>query len=562
LIRLIARWASSLALGLLIAGPLAAVTACALVDRGPEGEVRASLFPLALAALDPFVWTCTRQSATAAALATLLAMGAGVFLGRLIGERGFRLRRPTFALLAATAAFPPVVLAMGATLILGAEGADAWSGMLERLGPWGRRLPVDPGWLVWLASAAIPGAAASTLAYATALDRLDPSWRDAARLAGGVGTRAWRRLAWPLLRPAMARVAAFVFATTLVDPGPPLILGLRRTFGYQIVVAAFEARPFPRMAGLALIAILACAGVRAILRAWSGPARLTSSRPATRDDAPARPPASWARLATLGLILTVGGVLVAAPLVGLAREAGPGISASGTRESDPELARVLFRSVALGCAVAALSAVAGRALGRLEAGAGPAASGRFRKLARLVAPAPLVAGVVILSFGSLLRLGVERFGSRSPAAAAGSIAWWEGEAGAFAATALAVWLATAAAGLDGRRHPRGAGAASARDAAILFGAGRRRARRLARGGGGWRGWRGFAATAAAASANVAPAVLFAASTRGATLGPGLLLAFERPGGGAAVAASLALAAAVAGVASAALDPHERTGRGG
>ena len=55
-------------------------------------------------------------------------------------------------------------------------------------------------------------------------------------------------MTWPLIRPAAARAAAIVFPMALLEPGVPLILGLRRTLAFQIVEAAGRPDPFPRLA--------------------------------------------------------------------------------------------------------------------------------------------------------------------------------------------------------------------------------------------------------------------------------------------------------------------------
>ncbi|WP_165247804.1 hypothetical protein [Paludisphaera soli] len=562
MIRLVARWSSSIALGLLVVGPPAAIAACALVDLGPDGELRATLFPVAIAALDPFVWTCLRQSATTAGLASLTAVVVGVVVGRLIGDRAFRLRPAALALLTAIASMPPVALAIGAATFLAGDAAGAWSGLVGRSGPLARFCPADPNWLVWFGAATLPGAAAGVLAYAAALDRLDPSWRDAARMAGGGGTRVWRRLAWPLIRPAMARVAGLVFAITLADPGPPLILGLRRTLGFQVVSVGLGPSPFPRVAVLGLLALLVCAAVRGGLRLWAGPTRLDDAPRRGRDEASARVPASWPRLFALATILGLASGLAVAPLaglVGMLGDAGGEATGPGTltaRLVDPTTTRMLGRSLVLGLGVAALVGISARAIGRLEAGAGAAAAGRFRRLARLAAPPPLVAGVAILAFGLLIRHGAGQVDARTSLAATSLLELPGGDCGMLFAPILGVWLATIWARLDGRRPPRGGGSASARDAALLAGAGRNKARRLARDANAGRRWRAAAAVAAAAAVNVAPAVLLASSPQVATVGAGLLLSHERPDGGAAVAAALALLATAACAASAFLDPRE------
>ena len=50
------------AVGLLTVLPALALAVAVLVDRGPDGELRVSFFPIALLAFDPFAWTCARNS--------------------------------------------------------------------------------------------------------------------------------------------------------------------------------------------------------------------------------------------------------------------------------------------------------------------------------------------------------------------------------------------------------------------------------------------------------------------------------------------------------------------
>ena len=90
------------------------------------------------------------------------------------------------------------------------------------------------------------------LVTSSAVERLERSWEDAARLTGVGSLRAWRALFWPLVRPSSARAAALVFVFALVEPGAPLVLGLRRTLAFQIVEAAGRPDPFPVRGGLGL----------------------------------------------------------------------------------------------------------------------------------------------------------------------------------------------------------------------------------------------------------------------------------------------------------------------
>jgi iron(III) transport system permease protein len=333
------------------------------------------------------------------------------------------------------------------------------------------------------------------------------------------------------------------FALTLADPGPPLLLGLRRTLGYQMVLGATGDAPFPALASLGLIAILTAAAWRAGLRLWSGRDRATAG---DRDDRP-RPPASWRRAVATTIIAAGFAAFVLAALVGLGMVSrGSGTVGSGGATlvgmaADPTTARILVRSVALGLGVAVLAAVSGRAVARLEASAGPAAAGRFRRLAKASAPPPLAAGIVILALGRLLALA-SAAGWTGPSQAAAILS---GDRAPLVAATLAAWLAVASARIG--RGPLGPAESDVApgprlDAAALAGARRGPARRLARGASFGDGWRDLVVTLATAAVGVAPAVLILSSASVATVGPGVLLYRDRPDSGAAVAATLGLVA--------------------
>ena len=238
-----------------------------------------------------------------------------------------------------------------------------------------------------------------------AVDRLPPSSRDAARLSGVHGVRAWRRLTWPLLRPAMARAAGLAFAASLVDPGPPLLLGLRRSLGFQLVAGVRDA-PFTRVTAIALISVLTCVLARFALFLWSGSDRRIRAAGPDRSEFRPTPAPSRVRTALGGLALGLGLVPLLGTAVGLAALFAPGDFQGTVRPlvADPTIVGVLSRSVVLGIGVVLLTAVSDRLLGWLEAGAGAAATNRRRRLVRAVAPPPLAAGVVVLAFLQILKL--------------------------------------------------------------------------------------------------------------------------------------------------------------
>ena len=225
--------------------------------RGAIGGGGLSIFPLGLTAFDPFTWTCVRNSLIFAVVNTLTAVLVGTGLGWMVAlwpSWGKAIPRATVGTLLAAI---PVFLGMGLVGLLGSPRAWPWPFLPAATGAEQASLESWRGigiWIVWAWTTLPAAIALVALATASAIDRLEPSWDDAARLMGIRPFQAWRNLCWPLVRPSVARAAAQVFASTLCEPGAPLIFGLRRTIAFQLVESATRANPFPRVAIWALIA--------------------------------------------------------------------------------------------------------------------------------------------------------------------------------------------------------------------------------------------------------------------------------------------------------------------
>jgi ABC-type Fe3+ transport system permease subunit len=240
-----------------VLAPMAALLPAAMLDRGPSGEIRPTAFPLALTALDPYVWECVANSLEMAAAVTVVSGLLGVWFAKGVIRTQFWGRRMLVALGAGLVAVPPAFAALGLRWVVGQGVTDRW----PNLSSW-------VGWGIWFwveAGLAIPLVA---LTAASALAKVEPSWGDAARLAGTGRGRAWRSLIWPTVRPEVARTLGLVFTLTLVEPGAPIVLGLRRTVGFQIVEAALDRNQLGRAAVLALGATIFAGLVRMTLRRW------------------------------------------------------------------------------------------------------------------------------------------------------------------------------------------------------------------------------------------------------------------------------------------------------
>lgn len=550
LIRWLASWTSAIVLGLIVVAPLAALVASAALDRGPDGAIRASVFPTAITLLDPFVGTAIRNSLLMATSVTLASLLVGVSFGRLMGGWRFPLRGLAVVVLTVAAATPPAILALGLSILIDGPGERAWRGWFDRVGGGYPLVPLDWGWFGWFWAAVAQGGALASLAFLSAHARLNPAWRDAAKLAGGSRNRVWWRLNWPLLRPALARPLGFIFAATLADPGAPLVLGLRRTLGYQVVVSALGPEPFPRIAVLGLVILLLAAVVRLALFAWSGADRLGRTK-TTAQGSDARPAPAASIRRTLGAWLLTAGwlILLLAPILAIASALGRGESPSSSRFFeevrqliDSETVALLIRSAVLGIAVMILAVVSRRLVRGLEAAAGVASTDRFERFARLGASAPILSGVVVLCLPGLLAMLADALGGRF--GPLNRLAEWSRADGAsFSLLVVGVWMAMAPVWLASR--DRQGGTISADDprfaAATLADAGRGRARRLALGALRPARRRSAAALAIFAATNIAPAIVFSTSIQDATVGSALLFLNERPGDGLAAASALALA---------------------
>ncbi len=561
-------------LGFLTVVPVVALVLTVLLDRGPAGEVRGSLFPMALLALDPFVWTCARNSVIFAVVVTATALVAGVGLGWLMARLRFWGRPAPRASAASLLAASPVLLALGLVGIWGAPHPWPWPISARGAGDEGVSLEAWRGvplWLFWIWSTLPAAVAMVMLSIAPAVERIEPAWEDASRLAGAGRFRTWRSLIWPLIRPVAARAAALIFPLALVEPGAALILGLRRTLAFQIVETLRRPDPFPRIAVLSVMAGLMALAGRLLLRGWGGPPILGRSAigSAAGSDRPLARRTGMPMVLASTLALAGAAVLGWLPVLGLFRlllypRPSPGAPDDVATRSFTELIRQVFEppmpqlaanSLFLGLAVASGIVILARLVRPIRRARSSRTVGS-KLVQRLALMPPLLQGVGILALPWLAGL---------VSSSLRTIHRFEGLADRLADLARELspernpWILLVSAvgltiGLRFLQSWQWAAASeedelrSGLDAALLAGVSPVRARIVA----SWRPARGigrFLLATCFAATCLTPALLFTPWMDGRTIAPGIVILADGPEDARLQAAALALIALAANVAA-------------
>ncbi len=524
--------------GLLVAlvVPALAPWASAVLDRGPRGSARLSPLPAALAAFDPFVWQCARNSAAVAGVVAAGSIVLGVGLGVLAGRGRFWGRPILSGLALAPLAAGSLLIAPGVEVLMG--GGRSWDWLAAR-SALGYSCEDLARWaaLAWVGLAT--GVPLVILATSSALARLDPAWAEAARAVGASRARIWRDVTWPIIRPEVARAAAAVFALALVEPAGPQALGLRRTLAVQILDAARRLDDPTRAATLAVLAILIAAVGRSLIARWAGPTG-PGPRPEPHPAHDYQPPtgrrAAWATVPILAAwaLFAVGPAVVT---LSRAFEGAGALSAGGWAVAtlgwlaDPEARgwaanAATTSGLAVGVDLAVLAAFAGW---------GPRGPGRSFGLALRVLGAvpPLALGVGALAIPWLLVALAGEAG-----ADAGVARWLRALAlelspgrspGLLLVVALAAgrlpMLAAAAELARSRARP------VLEEAALVLGLPARRARRA--GDGRWLGivpGRPVVLALVLAATNLAPALVLTPYSERRTLAPAAFLLDLEAGG--------------------------------
>ena len=214
------------------------------LDLGPLGEV------FGRSRLAGVAWFTVWQAALSTLLTLLVALPATAAFSRF----DFPGRRLLRAALTVPFVLPTVVVASAFLALLGPRG------------PFG----VDLRRTVWaiLAAHVFYNVAVVVRTVGTSWERLDPRLEDAARALGASRWQAFRRVTWPLIRPAVVSASSIVFLFTFTSFGVILILGgfENATLEVEIWRQATAIIDLPVAAALALLQLV---GVTAILMLYA-----------------------------------------------------------------------------------------------------------------------------------------------------------------------------------------------------------------------------------------------------------------------------------------------------
>lgn len=552
--------------GLVLLAPLVALLPAAVLDIGPEPESRTrfSMFPLALTALDPLIWTSLWNSVAVAVIVAVVSLVIGVALGGVVARFTFWGRPLLSSLITAPAVVAPALFALGIFGLFdpfGMRSIGSLHDSMSRAETFSAR--IWP-WLVWVWAALIQGVALVALTTGSAYGGVQPSGQDAARLAGARPSWIWWTLTWPTLRPPVISSVYLVFMINVADPAAPLVLGLRRTLGFQMIATTLGPDPFPRLAAIALIVLVTTLVGQALVWWRGGSIYDARVSPGVDPKSHARQTliAAWPRTTVSILILSCWSLLAWVPVGGLMR-----ISLTGTTYLDNvnaparlgvvdllrrlttyPIPRLFAHSAILGLGVVALLCLLSWQPSRGPFGT---LARTWRSVVAFVAGLvpPLVTGVGVLALGRTAMLSSRFFATSLEWTGAGL--WMERIAMAFDPLLLpgillffGTCLAVLPRRLATRLEP------PARDDASVGQVDQLRIAGAGRGSAVWHVWRraggiplptmvlwgSLLATA------ITPALVLAPTLQSRPVGPGIVVLIDQPDDSRAQAAALALAA--------------------
>lgn len=236
----------------------------------------------------------------------------------------------------------------------------------------------------------------------TLWSRIDPHLEEAAAALGATPARVFRRVTFPLLKPAIAAAASIVFLFTFTSFGVVLILGgfQYATLEVEIFRQAVDLFDLPLAAALAIVQLV---GVSAALYAYSRYQEKTSATWALRSEVNRPTPigrARWLVRASVGLTLGT----LAIPLSVLVARSLDGSSYRRLLSDNPVVGQPIdsvWNSLAFALAAAVISTV----IGVMAAAVITGRTGRISSWFDLTLMLPLGTSAVTIGFGFLVALG-------------------------------------------------------------------------------------------------------------------------------------------------------------
>lgn len=218
--------------------------------------------------LQPRNYVAVWNSLWVSVIATVLATVIGVVSAFLVQRTDLPAKNLFRLLLILPFAIPPLFAAMGWVQLAGPVGllSQAWKAAFGTVTvPWNI---YSPGGIIFVL--AVTNYPLVFITVSGALQRMDPSLEEAARISGVGAGRIMRDITLPLVRPAILGGALLAFVSSIDNFGIPAVLGLRANF-YVLTTRIYEALVVPNMPLatamsmlLVLVAVIAMFGFRAV----------------------------------------------------------------------------------------------------------------------------------------------------------------------------------------------------------------------------------------------------------------------------------------------------------
>ncbi|PKN78458.1 MAG: hypothetical protein CVU47_12220, partial [Chloroflexi bacterium HGW-Chloroflexi-9] len=275
---------ATLALLLVVPGSLAIIGVLTLSAFAPTGEwydTWRAVDPDALTRVKAAVMMTTQTLRNVAATeayreralvsgalglgAAFLAVAFGLPVSALASRRSFRGMAVLRTLLLLPLIAPPIALALGLRRLVGPGGSIGLEAGLAAA-------------ITLIAIHAVQGVALATWLCGGAWARVNAEAMEAAQVLGARPWRAWRTVAWPVLRPSAVAVAAVTFGATFVSVVVVLVADDARLHTLETEVARGAGQPVATLAALALVNVAVL--TLAALFAWPRPrGRMLPPRP-------------------------------------------------------------------------------------------------------------------------------------------------------------------------------------------------------------------------------------------------------------------------------------------